>query len=121
MLQVSRCQKCGDGLVKPDIVFFGEQLPQRFFMHREEDMPKCDLLIVMGTSLVVYPFASLQGMVGDRCPRLLVNREKVGDLEFGDGNVRDALHLGDCDDGVLQLAELLGWTAALKALQTLCK
>ena len=40
------------GVVKPDIVFFGEQLPKRFFMFGI-DMPQADLLIVMGTSLEV--------------------------------------------------------------------
>jgi hypothetical protein len=49
------------GLVKPDIVFFGEQLPQRFYERMEADFPSCDLLLVMGTSLVVHPFASLIG------------------------------------------------------------
>ena len=52
------------GLVKPDIVFFGEKLPDRFYELAgiqaspgmccgESDFDKCDLLIVMGTSLVV--------------------------------------------------------------------
>jgi NAD-dependent SIR2 family protein deacetylase len=49
------------GLVKPDIVFFGEQLPERFYERMEYDFPICDLLLVMGTSLVVHPFASLIG------------------------------------------------------------
>jgi NAD-dependent SIR2 family protein deacetylase len=117
VLQVSRCEVCR-GLVKPDIVFFGEPLPGRFFSQSQQDMPSCDLLIIMGTSLVVYPFASLQNLVGDRCPRLLVNREKVGQLDISDDNVRDAMYLGDCDDGVSALAELLGWSDELKALQT---
>lgn len=117
MLQVARCKKCNN-LVKPDIVFFGESLPARFFNSSGPDTRACDLLIIMGTSLVVYPFASLQNHVGDRCPRLLVNREKVGNLEFGEGNVRNALFLGECDDGVSQLAELLGWAADLQALQS---
>lgn len=116
MLQVARCSAC-DSLVKPDIVFFGEALPRRFFKCREIDMPVCDLLIIMGTSLVVYPFASLQNLVTDACPRLLVNREQVGDLDFGEDNIRDALHLGDCDDAVLHLAELLGWAEDLKAMK----
>ena len=51
------------GLVKPDIVFFGEALPPRFSEMLRQDMPKCDLLIVMGTSLAVQPFASLVGAV----------------------------------------------------------
>ena len=50
-----------EGLVKPDIVFFGESLPPRFFQKMQTDFPKADLLIVMGTSLTVHPFASLIG------------------------------------------------------------
>jgi len=49
------------GLVKPDIVFFGEMLPARFHRQRAADLPQADLLIVLGTSLVVQPFASLIG------------------------------------------------------------
>ena len=40
------------GVVKPDIVFFGEQLPSRFYSFLK-DMPRAELLIVMGTSLEV--------------------------------------------------------------------
>ena len=47
--------------VKPDIVFFGEGLPERFFSLAESDFDSCDLLLVMGTSLVVQPFAGLIG------------------------------------------------------------
>jgi NAD-dependent SIR2 family protein deacetylase len=49
---------CG-GLVKPDIVFFGEGLPERFHELAVDDFPECDCLIVMGTSLMVQPFAGL--------------------------------------------------------------
>ena len=35
------------GLCKPDIVFFGENLPPRFFSLLQSDFPECDLLIVM--------------------------------------------------------------------------
>ena len=59
-----RSQACGTGFVKPDIVFFGEALPRRFFERAQEDFPRADLLIVMGTSLVVQPFASLIGAAG---------------------------------------------------------
>ena len=119
------------GLVKPDIVFFGEQLPERFFRLAEEDLPRCDLLIVMGTSLKVQPFASLVGRVPDAVPRLLINRERVGEtdpmlemlalrspgaLDFGPTNYRDAEFLGDCDDGIRDLARGLGWHDELAAL-----
>ena len=66
------------GLVKPDIVFFGENLPRRFFERTAADLPACDLLVVMGTSLVVQPFASMIDEVAKDCPRLLINREKAG-------------------------------------------
>jgi len=108
------------GLVKPDIVFFGEQLPPHFFRLAQEDFPRCDLLIVMGTSLVVQPFASLIGRVQESCPRLLINREKVGGTYFRFGyksNHRDALFLGDCDHGVERLSNLLGWEEDLKSLK----
>ena len=52
---IPRC-KCG-GLVKPDIVFFNEPLPQKFNWMSTADMASCDLLIVIGTSLAVQPFA----------------------------------------------------------------
>lgn len=39
---------CG-GLIRPDVVFFGEGLPPRFVDMRNIDMKQCDLLIVMGT------------------------------------------------------------------------
>ena len=50
-LQCSK-KKCG-GWIKPDIVFFGEGLPERFHTLIEEDFDKCDLCITMGTSLYV--------------------------------------------------------------------
>lgn len=48
---VPHCPVC-TGVVKPDIVFFGEELPQRFFLYAT-DFPRADLLLVIGTSLEV--------------------------------------------------------------------
>lgn len=45
------CTFCA-ATVKPDVVFFGEDLPQKYFLHTQ-DFPKTDLLIIMGTSLQV--------------------------------------------------------------------
>ena len=42
------------------------------------DFPSCDLLVVLGTSLQVQPFASLISRVGKDVPRLLINNQKVG-------------------------------------------
>ncbi|XP_011306222.1 NAD-dependent protein deacetylase Sirt2, partial [Fopius arisanus] len=56
---IPKCEECLEGVVKPDIVFFGEMLPDRFHTLIEHDFVRADLLIIMGSSLVVQPFASL--------------------------------------------------------------
>ncbi|GAX78526.1 hypothetical protein CEUSTIGMA_g5966.t1 [Chlamydomonas eustigma] len=117
------CKKCKN-LVKPNIVFFGEDLPERFSTLMREDFPKCDLLLVMGTSLVVHPFAGLIGKVQGRVPRFLINLEAVGtnmgsaSLKYKspDSNYRDAVYFGYSDDAVIALAEFLGWSADLEGL-----
>lgn len=102
-----------NGLVKPEIVFFGEALPSEFFKTR--DLPNtADLAIILGTSLSVHPFASLPDFVPEVVPRILINKELVGSL----GCRRDdVLLLGDCDDGVCQLASALGWLEELENLR----
>ncbi|GMR36143.1 hypothetical protein PMAYCL1PPCAC_06338, partial [Pristionchus mayeri] len=136
---VPYCEKADcDGVVKPDIIFFSEALPRDFFKRIVEDFPCCDLLIVMGTSLVVQPFASLVDEVDSEIPRLLINREPAGPFRgpieggrttrsskkaleacYGLGikqSNRDVFHRGDCDDGVLALAEKLGWDEELEQM-----
>jgi len=101
-----------NGLVKPDIVFFGEALPELF--HRNRALPaSADLCIVMGTSLTVQPFASLPGFCAEGVPRLLINSERVGGLG---SRADDVLLLGDCDAGVRKLAIALGWDEELEEL-----
>ena len=102
------------GLVKPSIVFFGENLPYRFFECARDDLPECTMLLVLGTSLAVHPFAGLVHETRDNVPRFLVNRERVGDFV---GPV-DGFFAGDCDDAVRQLCEMLGWEADLEAVLT---
>lgn len=111
--EVPHCQtpQC-NGLVKPDIVFFGEPLPESFILNRT--LPAAaDLCIILGTSLKVQPFASLPSMCRKGTPRLLINKERVGGLG---SRPDDVLVLGDCDDGVRKLAEALGWLEELEAL-----
>lgn len=52
------CEKCG-GLLKPDVIFFGEALPEKTLRAAAKESQECDLFIVIGSSLVVYPAASL--------------------------------------------------------------
>ncbi|CAI4233377.1 unnamed protein product [Auanema sp. JU1783] len=121
-----KCVQC-EGIVKPDITFFGENLPGRFFKCAISDFPKCDLLIIMGTSLVVQPFAGLIGEVAGDVPRLLINLEEAGQIGKSEmaseglcyghkSNTRDVFLKKKCDDGVKHLAELLDWELELEAL-----
>ena len=132
--RIPRCErkKCG-GLVKPDIVFFGEgvrslfslslstpplaallqQLPDRFHQHYR-DVADADLLIILGTSLTVHPFAALAGMANQRkCRRVLINLERVGDLGQRKGAMGDIVLLGECDAIVKELCAELGWSEEL--------
>ncbi|KAM7424679.1 hypothetical protein PAMA_000843 [Pampus argenteus] len=111
---VPRCPTC-TGVVKPDIVFFGEELPHHFFKHFT-DFPLADLLIIMGTSLEVEPFASLSGAVRSSVPRLLINRDLVGPFAWGSRRPHDVAWLGDVVSGVQALSDALGWTQELDAV-----
>lgn len=55
---VPHCPKCG-GIIKPEIVFFGEGLPEKALDMAEYHANKADFLLVLGTSLTVYPAASI--------------------------------------------------------------
>jgi NAD-dependent deacetylase sirtuin 2 len=126
---VPSCDKC-NALVKPDIIFFGESLPSRFFRLSNQDFPECDLLIVIGTSLTVQPFASLIESVPSKTPRLLINKTKCGHsgsvsqylglgtgLQFdSESNYRDVMWLGSCDELCQELATKLGWSHDLEEL-----
>jgi len=55
---VPKCIRCG-GIIKPDVVLYGEPLDQEVMGGAIEAIANADLLIVGGTSLVVYPAAGL--------------------------------------------------------------
>ncbi|XP_046897701.1 NAD-dependent protein deacetylase sirtuin-3, mitochondrial [Hypomesus transpacificus] len=113
---IPQCPTC-KGMVKPDIVFFGEELPLNFFKYLK-DFPLADLLIIMGTSLEVEPFASLAGAVRRSVPRLLINRDLVGPFAWGTSWPNDVVHLSDVVSGVRALSDALGWTVELETLIT---
>lgn len=75
------CHACG-GVLRPDVVLFGEPLPARFHERTAADLPRCNLLLVLGTSLVVYPVAALPSQVGPLCVRALFNHEPSGCFQY---------------------------------------
>ncbi|KAF7224670.1 NAD-dependent protein deacetylase sirtuin-3 [Nothobranchius furzeri] len=111
---VPTCSFCA-ATVKPDVVFFGEDLPQKYFLHTK-DFPKADLLIIMGTSLKIEPFASLVNTVGSSVPRLLLNRHAVGPFERVPLRRRDHMELGDLAETIRRFAEFLGWNGEIEEM-----
>ena len=53
-----RCPKCGD-LLRPDVVWFGEALPGDAIDRAQALSAACDVMLVVGTSGVVYPAAAM--------------------------------------------------------------
>lgn len=53
---VPTCDHCR-GILKPDVVFFGEALPQQTLARAMQEAAECDVMLVIGSSLVVYPAA----------------------------------------------------------------
>ncbi len=68
---VPDCEAC-HGILKPDIVLFGEMLPDEVFSEATSRAEKCDLFIVVGSSLVVYPAALMPGYAVDSGAKLVI-------------------------------------------------
>jgi NAD-dependent deacetylase len=56
--EIPKCPECGRAL-KPAITFFGESLPSGALRDAVEESQKADLMLILGTSLTVYPAASM--------------------------------------------------------------
>jgi NAD-dependent deacetylase len=55
---IPRCPGCS-AVLKPDVILFGEQLPQKTLSEARAEVVKCDLMVVIGSSLEVLPVAAL--------------------------------------------------------------
>ena len=65
------CSSC-NGLMKPDVILFGEQLPQSAWFEAQRESRKCDLMLVAGSSLEVLPVAGLPMQAIDRGSHLVI-------------------------------------------------
>jgi NAD-dependent protein deacetylase/lipoamidase len=74
--ELPRCTKCG-GLMKPDAILFGEQLPQRAWYDAQRESRECDLMIVAGSSLEVLPVAGLPMQAIDRGAHLVILNNSI--------------------------------------------
>jgi len=104
--KIPLCTSCPGNpaaIMKPDIVFFGEGLPNEFHKAIEEDRAKADLVIVMGSSLKVKPVAHIPNLVPPDIPQILINREPLQHMQY------DVELLGDCDLIIAELCNRLNW------------
>ena len=69
--KLPHCPHCG-ALLKPDVILFGEQLPQRAWFEAQRDSRACDLMLVAGSSLEVMPVAGLPMQALDRGAHLVI-------------------------------------------------
>jgi NAD-dependent deacetylase len=71
-----RCRACGGRHLKPAVVFFGESLPTAAMAEAFQLARECDLMLVVGSSLQVYPAAHVPGTAVERgIPLVVVNDE----------------------------------------------
>lgn len=119
---------CG-GILKPNVTFFGQTLPDAVSRCLESDRKKVDALIVIGTSLSVAPISKVIGYLPANIPRILINRtivhpqhqassstaegtmdddnDETEEPDFRDNYVFDAYLLGNCDDVTRALVKKL--------------
>jgi NAD-dependent deacetylase len=68
---IPTCPNC-NGILKPDVILFGEQLPQSAWFDAQRAARQCDLMLVAGSSLEVLPVAGLPMQALDRGAHLII-------------------------------------------------
>lgn len=97
---IPRCEVCG-GVLKPDIILFGEQLPVRAFLEAQQEARRADVFLVAGSSLEVAPAGDLPLVAKEHGARLiLINRSPTAADRYADLQIR-----GDVAEILPRLAE----------------
>ena len=83
------CDECG-GIVKPDVVLYEEELDEKILSSAIKSIEKSDLLIVGGTSLMVYPAAGLiRYFKGNKL--VLINKQETAFDNFANLVIHDSI------------------------------
>lgn len=77
---VPSCNACG-GIIKTATISFGQPMPEAEMARAEAAVRDCDLLIVMGSSLVVYPAAGFPMIARQHGSQLVIINNEVTDLD----------------------------------------
>jgi NAD-dependent deacetylase len=70
-IEVPDCPDC-HGILKPDAVLFGEMLPEETLREATRRSQNCDLFIVIGSTLIVYPAAYMPTYARDAGAKLAI-------------------------------------------------
>jgi len=84
---------CG-GAIKPDVVFYGEMLPQDALTAAMQEAMQCDLLLVLGSSLVVYPAAMIPEIASQHGAKIVLFNKTPTQLDL----LADLVILDDLKD-----------------------
>lgn len=97
--EVPHCPDCG-GVLKPNVILFGEQLPMKTLREAEQAAHRCDVMLVVGSSLEVAPAADLpRTALAHGAKLILINYEPT----YVDGSASVVIH----DDAAFVLPRLL--------------
>jgi NAD-dependent deacetylase len=78
--ELPRCGRCG-AVLKPAITFYGEALPARVLRAAQDLARKADLMLILGTSLTVYPAAALPLLTLDAGGRVVIVNNMATNLD----------------------------------------
>ena len=99
--EIYYCPDC-KGPCKPKVVFYGENLPDRFY-EKQDESNDVDLIIIMGTSLKVQPFASVPFNTNPKADIVVFNMEKVGTFPYDKLYSYQIFIQGKTDEKIIQL------------------
>jgi len=115
--KILKCSKCNKP-IKPKVVFYGENLPDKFF-EDFNDINVTDLAFIMGSSLAVYPFNQLPYGIKKESWRVLINKDEVGNFlaglvtmnqfRFNNPKRKDLFLNGYTDEIVQKIVDDCGW------------
>ena len=89
--EIPACRECS-GLVKTATISFGQAMPADKMVRAEEETLACDLFIVLGSSLVVYPAAGFPMMAKENGARLvIINKEPTEQDRYADLVIHDGI------------------------------
>ena len=76
-IKVPYCDDCS-GILKPDTISFGQAMPEDKMAESIKHAQECDFCIVLGSSLVVYPAASIPAQaIENRAKLMIINRDET--------------------------------------------